>query len=170
MRRLPTFAAGLCLIAGACDPSTHPRAMSTPPLEPLRLSAPDPGYRLSAADRARVRPGFDPEALERLIAHIQPSLRRMILRGFLVPTPEEMTSDPPPNWIVELRDPNLDAVDPVLQRLLEDVYAPLWAEVPDEALFGWEITYYPGQERERARRRARNAEGGNRGPGRTLAG
>lgn len=133
--------------------------MNQPPFPPLRLDAPEPGYRLGAAERARVHPDCDPDALERLMAMIQPGLREMLLRNFLAAPPEE-TPAVPPGWhsIAELRDPNTGAADPVLQALLEDVYAPAWEQVPDEDLEIPGLRGVPGQERARERRQAQRRQ------------
>jgi hypothetical protein len=132
--------------------------MNPPKLPPLRLTRPDPAYRLSPTDRVRVRPGFDVDALEKLMGMISPPLRAQILRSFLILTTEELASGPRPGWLTQLNDPHTGEADPVLQAVLGEVYAPLWDELPDEALEIPNYTFYPGRERAKERREARRRE------------
>lgn len=110
--------------------------MTSPDAEPMRLEAPDPGFQLSPEDRAMLAPGFDVNALERLLKQIRPDLRREILSYFQVGKSG--------GHLIEIHDPDLQAV-------LEEVWAPFWDNVPDEAL---EADWYrmPGREIAKARR------------------
>ena len=110
--------------------------MKEPVDHPLALGEPDLTYRLSPEDVARVVPGFDVDALERLLRRIRADMRGAILREFQLPAPGE----PDPGGISAF-------TEPVLNPLLEEVWATMWEEEPDEFL----------------------AEGASSMPGRTLA-
>lgn len=116
---------------------------------PLRLAAPTQGYRIDPALRARVFKGFDADALERLLAHVAPERRAEILSYFLVPdNPEPARS----------RGQLIQIKDPLLQPLLEEVWAPMWDYVGATDADIEANTYdYPGREIARARRVARAA-------------
>lgn len=157
-RRNLLLAAAIAVLASGCEPGTQSQIMSSPPLKPLRLATPDPSFRLSPEDRARVRSNFDADALERLMGMIHPDLRRQILRNFLLLEPHELEPGERQGWVTELYDPFTGQVDPVLQAVLEDVYAPLWDEVSDEALNTSHSYFYPGRERAKQRRAARQKE------------
>ena len=118
--------------------------MNTPEPLPLRLEVPDRTYRLSDADRAKLLPDFDAEALERLLAMTRPERRQEILKCFQVRENGERLGH-----LVGLEDPEL-------QKVLEEVWAPMWdavgatdAEIEANA-YGW-----PGREVARQRRTAR---------------
>lgn len=118
--------------------------MNTPEPLPLRLEVPDPSYRLSDADRAKLLPDFDAEALERLLGMTHPERRHHILKCFQVRENGERLGH-----LVGLEDPEL-------QKVLEEVWAPMWdavgatdAEIAANA-YGW-----PGREVARRRRAAR---------------
>lgn len=96
-----------------------------------RLDHPDPDFRLSAEQRASVAPGFDVDALERLLAAVHPELRLPILSDFQTP--------PPGVFLGPMR-----FEDPALQDLLHEVWAPRWEGVPDERLDDPELSPYPG--------------------------
>lgn len=116
--------------------------MTSPGAAPLRLEAPDPAFRLSAADRAAVAPTFDADALERLLRQVRPEMRGEILSHFQVGKGAR-------GHLVEIFDPQLQAI-------LEEVWAPFWDDAPDQAL---EENWYrmPGREIAKARRAAARA-------------
>ena len=117
--------------------------------EPLRLTEPDHGYRLTAADRAGVRPGFDVEALERLLQAIRPEMRPEILAHF------QFHEEPTPTRYGHL----VQFHDPELQPLLEEVWAPMWDAVnaTDDDIA--RDTYgFPGREVAIKRRAARKRD------------
>lgn len=119
--------------------------MTSPDAEPLRLEQPDATYRLSASDRERLAPGFDAEALERLLRQIRPSMRGEILAHFQIPTAGQAQGH-----LVEIHDAQLQAI-------LEEVWAPMWDDAPDEAVEeGW--YRMPGLEIARQKRLARARE------------
>jgi hypothetical protein len=119
--------------------------VTSPDAEPLRLEHPDTAYRLSADDRAKLAPGFDAEALERLLRQIRPSMRSEILAHFQIPPAGQGQGQ-----LVEIHDVRLQAI-------LEEVWAPMWDDAPDEALEeGW--YRMPGLEIARQRRFARARE------------
>lgn len=97
--------------------------MTEPAYQPLALRVSDAGYRLSAEDRARVVPGFDPDALERLLRRVRPDMREEILREFQLPRPGE----PIPGGIHEFTEPELNP-------LLEEVWATMWEDESDDFL------------------------------------
>lgn len=118
--------------------------MNSPEPLPLRLEAADPTHRLSEADRAKLLPDFDAEALERLMAMTRPERRQEILKHFQVRGDGERLGH-----LVGLDDPEL-------QKVLEEVWAPMWdhvgatdAEIKANA-YGW-----PGREVAKQRRDAR---------------
>jgi hypothetical protein len=134
--------------AMACEQS-HLPTMITPSPSPIRSAVPDAAYRLGASERARIISGFDPEALERLLARITPSRRAEVLRYFQVREDRSVRL----GMLVSLADAEL-------QPLLEEVWAPMWDEVgaTDEQIA--QNTYaYPGREIALARRAARKHEG-----------
>lgn len=116
---------------------------------PLRLATPTQGYRIDPALRAKVFKGFDVDALERLLAHVTPERRGEILSYFLVP-------DNPPTG--RSRGQLIQIKDPLLQPMLEEVWAPVWDYVGATDADIEANTYdYPGREIARARRAARAA-------------
>lgn len=136
-----TLAAVLFLLA-ACE---RPQAlvMSSPEMRPLRLAAPEHGFRLDPHERAKVVAGFDVDALERLLGMVRPDMRKEILRHFQPGEPGERR-----------RGALTEFFDPQLQAVLEEVWAPMWDDAPIEALEeGW--YYYPGREIARQRRAAK---------------
>ena len=143
MRPSLVLAAAMVVAAGACD---LPRRAIMAPQEPrsFRLPVPDPDYHLSASDRAQVRHGFDPDALERLLANVEPAVRPMILQSFQWPKPGE-----PADNVMRLGDPSL-------QPLLDEVWAPMWDLFPPDAI-DTETKDFPGREIARQRRAARGA-------------
>jgi hypothetical protein len=117
----PFATAALLLLVG-CERPTYGITMNVPP-RPLRLAAPDATYRLSAGDRAKVQEGFDVDALERLVGMVRPDMRQELLVHFQVGD----EGGPRRGRIVQM-------IDPELQRVLEEVWAPMWDGVPDEVL------------------------------------
>lgn len=118
--------------------------MSTPEPLPLRLPVADAGYRLSDADRAKLLPGFDAEALERLLAMVRSGMRRQILACFQ--KPETAGSH---GHLTVLRDPEL-------QSVLEEVWAPVWDAVrATDAELEADVYGFPGREIAMRRRAAR---------------
>jgi hypothetical protein len=84
---------------------------------PLRLTVADASYRLSHVERAKVLPGFDANALERMLAMVRVDLRQPILKHFQRREKGERLGH-----LVQLHDS-------ALQALLEEVWAPMWDEV-----------------------------------------
>lgn len=123
----------------------HPAyAMNSPDALPLRLSVADHGYHLTAADRAKIRPGFDAEALQTLLRVVHPELRSEILAHF--------------QWIDDgvRRGLLVQFHDAELQPLLEEVWAPMWDEVKATDADLAENTYgFPGRQIAIQRREAR---------------
>lgn len=116
--------------------------MAAPDPAPLRLAVADAAFRLTAAERAKIAPGFDPDALERLLAHIRPDLRPEILSYF--------DAGGGRGQLIEIHDPHLQAV-------LEEVWAPMWEDASERALDeGW--FNMPGREIAKARRDKRRPE------------
>jgi hypothetical protein len=118
--------------------------------EPLRLAASDQLYRLSADDRARVRPGFDADALERLLQAIRPDMRQEIVGHFQF----HGESSPRYGHLMQFHDSQL-------QPLLEEVWAPMWDELnaTDEEIER-DAYGYPGREIALQRRAARRGGAG----------
>ena len=141
MRPSLVLAAAMVVAFGACD---QPRRAIMAPQEPrsFRLPVPDPDFHLSASERARVRQGFDPDALERLLANLEPAVRPMILHSFQLPKPGE-----PADNVMRMGDPSL-------QPLLDEVWAPMWDLFPPDAI-DKETKDFPGREIARQRRAAR---------------
>ncbi|HEU0053222.1 MAG TPA: hypothetical protein VFQ39_08585 [Longimicrobium sp.] len=138
----------LCAVAVlfACE-RTSVTPTASPDPRPLRLAAPERGFRLTTAERASIAEGFDVDALERLLARVRPDMRPTILAYFR--ETEEGES----------RGQLLQIFDPELQPILEEVWAPMWDDVPDDALEkrlydipGWHIAR---QRREERRAKAR---------------
>lgn len=123
--------------------------MSIPPPPEFLLPEPDAAYRLSAAERAKVRPEFDADALERLLAAVVPEVRPMLLRGFQWPEAGQ-----PVSHIVKRGDASLTP-------LLDEVWAPYWDLLPEE-MINLEDKDFPGRELARERRRARDRDGVDR--------
>lgn len=108
----------------------------------IRLPEPDQRFRLSESERAQVRPGFDSDALERLLANVVPIVRPGILKSFLQPPPGQ-----PADLLVQMGDPTL-------QPLLDEVWAPMWDHLPHDAI-NTETKNFPGRELARQRRAER---------------
>jgi hypothetical protein len=119
--------------------------VTSPDAEPLRLEVPDFAFRFTHEDRASLAPHFDADALERLLRQVRPDMRGEILPSFQI-------GKGPGGHLVEIHDPHLQAV-------LEEVWAPFWNDVPDQAL---EENWYrmPGREIAMGRRAAARADAG----------
>lgn len=118
--------------------------MTTPSNQSARLNVADPAFRLTAEQRASIEPGFDVDALERLLAVLHPDLRVPVLGDF-------QRNRLAPN---EIGGGLMKFEDPVLQALLDQVWAPRWEGVPDEWLDDPEFRRFPGQEIAKRRRNA----------------
>jgi len=147
-RRRLAMLAGCVLAATGCEPRAQGITMDVTP-KPLRLEVPTPGYRLDPGLRAKVFPGYDVDALERLLSRVTPERRSEILSFFLVP--DNPGDNRGRGLLMVIKDGDL-------QALLEEVWAPMWDYVgaTDEDIttnaYG-----YPGREIARARRAARAA-------------
>jgi len=82
---------------------------------------------LSDAERAGLRPGIDLDALESLLTLLPADVRQLVLQTFARPMNAEQTFDPSPSAGKTWLPPDLVFADPVLQDLVEQVVAPLWA-------------------------------------------
>ena len=144
--RRVALAAALVVAASGCEPRAQGITMDVTP-KPLRLEVPTTDYRIDPVVRAKVFPGFDVDALDRLLSRVTPARRSEILSYFLVPdNPQENKGK---GLLMVIKDPELQAV-------LEEVWAPMWDHVgaTDEEIA--QNTYgYPGREIARARRAAR---------------
>lgn len=133
------------LLLAACE--RHSPPFHAPMPEPIRLSSPDPNFRLTESQRARVPANrYDADALERLLAEIRPGVRMEILEHFMVKGR--------PGRLVEFHDASL-------QPLLDAVWAPLWRNATDAEVDA-DIYGLPGRETTRARRAAERRK--NAGP------
>ncbi|HEV2150505.1 MAG TPA: hypothetical protein VGR37_24105 [Longimicrobiaceae bacterium] len=111
---------------------------------PLRLPRADPAYRLDGADRAKMLPGFDADALERLLAMVRPDRRREVLAHF-----QKREDGERARHLVALDDPEL-------QGMLEEVWAPVWDAVQaTDAELAADVYGFPGREIAMQRRAAR---------------
>jgi hypothetical protein len=135
----------LCLLTlalAACEHVGKGVTLAMPSNQSARLDVPDPEFRLTAEQRSKVQPGFDVNALERLLATLHPDLRMPILSDF------QIQEDLVGGGIVKFEDP-------VLQALLEEVWAPRWEKVPDEWLDDEDSRRFPGRNIAKMRRAAR---------------
>jgi len=114
---------------------------TSPDPRTIRLEAPDQSFRLTPEERASIRPGFDVDALERLLAAIEAPVRPFLLSRFQAPPPGEA----PRIWV--------KMGDAALQPLLDEVWAPVYEMHPD--MIDKEPKEYPGRELARQRRDAR---------------
>jgi hypothetical protein len=110
---------------------------------PLHLGEPDPTFALTDEVRRTILPGFDLDALERLLARTRPEFRDALLEGFQ-PTDGPGFSTGP-----------LIIPDPILQDLLHEVWALRWEHFSEDAWDDPDTDRYPGKEIARARRNAR---------------
>lgn len=132
-------------MAASCE-HAQGNLMTTPDMRPLRMEVPDRGFRLGVEERARVVPDVDPDALERLLGMVRPDARAEMLRLFQYPAAGERFA-----YLFEFTEPELQAV-------LEEVWAPAWADVPDELLESGGLPH-PGREVELRRRAERKRRG-----------
>jgi hypothetical protein len=88
--------------------------------ESISLDTPDESFRLRVAERARINPMYDPDALERLLQLVHPDHRMDILAHFIEPFGGKRRG-----LLVEIFDPKLDA-------LPDPVWAPMWKNATDE--------------------------------------
>lgn len=117
----------------------------------ISLNTPDPSFRLDAAERANIGEMYDPDALERLLALVQPDKRAEILAHFQIQPADGQRR----GFLVELLDPRL-------QPLLDAVWAPLWRNATDEEIDA-NIYGLPG--RAAAKRQRGTADGRRRDTG-----
>ena len=145
MRRsiLTILTLGTVLAAGGCE-RNHEVVMGTPTPRMMRMATADPTYRLNAEERNKVLPGFDADALERLLSVVPPDARQGLMRHF-----QQRDKGENLGVLVEMSDPRL-------QPLLEEVWAPMWDEIgaTDEQLEGNHFGY-PGRQIAKDRRAAR---------------
>jgi hypothetical protein len=95
----------------------------------MALPTPDRNYHIGAAPRSRLKPGVDADALERLLQYFPAESRASHLDMFSIREVPTDTDGQAPDVTV------LDRIsDPVLQQLLEEVWQPFWAALPDAAL------------------------------------
>lgn len=134
------------LASGGCERANE-AIMSKPGPVPLRLVVPDPAYRLDASERAKVFPGFDVAALERLLGMVRPELRQEILKPF-----QQREKGERVGHLMQIHDAEL-------QEVLEEVWAPMWDEVQaTDAQIEANHFGFPGRRIAKARREAgRNA-------------
>ena len=104
----------------------------------IRLDTPDHTFRLTPAERRSIREGFDLDALERLLAAVDPEARPILLQGFQQPGLAELEGG-------ELTTPPTRMGDPALQPLLDEVWAPAWERFAPDMLDGNGLNY-PGKE------------------------
>jgi len=139
MRRTSlALAAAVAIGLGGCD-QPHREIMAPQNPRSIRLAAPDATFHLTESERAQLRPGFDADALESLLAHVRPEVRPTILSSFVQPPPGE-----PAGVLVKMGDP-------ALQPLLDAVWAPMWELMPRDAI-DREDKDFPGRELARQRR------------------
>ncbi|HEX5727591.1 MAG TPA: hypothetical protein VFX98_19115 [Longimicrobiaceae bacterium] len=103
---------------------------------------PDPSFRLTASDRARLLPWYDADALERLLSMYPAAERSGILENFQMPEPGQQRG-----LLVQVGHPQLQAI-------LDEVWVPFWETYTDEEIDA-EPGNFPG--RELAKRKRRNA-------------
>lgn len=104
-------------------------------LPPFRLSEPDPSFSLSAETRKTIQQGYDLDALERLLAWVHPDARAIVLEGFQPPTEPGV-----------LGGAVMMIADPLLQELLNEVWAPRWEWVPKDLWDHPDFARWPGKE------------------------
>ena len=143
MRALTLLTTAAVLAVSGCE-RTPGALMSAPGPVPYRLARPDTDYRLTPEERARVPRGYDVNALERLLGMIDPGERPEMLAAFQY-NPEQAESG---EWEAVVR-----INDPVLQAVLEEVWAPYWDHYTDEQI-DREVGWLPGREVAKRRRAA----------------
>ena len=148
MRRLTiTLTPLVALVLGACE-RTQGTLMNSPDPIPLRLQVADQGYHLTAEDRARIRPGFDAGALQKLLRAVRPEMRAEILAHF------QLVDDGVRRGLL------VQFHDAALQPLLDEVWAPMWDEVKASDDDIRQNTYgFPGRQLAMERRAARRRSG-----------
>jgi hypothetical protein len=104
------------VVAFGCD--LQRANLPMPADNPIRAAVPAINFHLTPTQRERVSPGFDVDALERLLAQVVPARRQEILSYFLKPEP----NTPRGGMLTHIKDPEL-------QALLEEVWAPVWDQV-----------------------------------------
>lgn len=115
--RIILQAVAAALLVAGCD--RHQEVVMTAPRpNTVRLPAADVHFRLTPEERASLRPGFDADALERLLAAIEPGARPDLLRSFQMPEPGERVRN------------TVQMGDPELQPLLDEVWLPFWESQP----------------------------------------
>lgn len=122
----PWFALGtLALLAAGCEHGA-PSAVSVPPPASGTPAA------LSAGARAQLENTVDLEAMDRLLATMSPEERERFLESFA--DAEWAASG---RRDVETRDVSVTVRfgDPERQRLLEQMWAPFWSQLPASALY-----------------------------------
>lgn len=144
--RLLSLAVTGLLATSACE-RLPPTAMTPMPMS-VSLNSPDEAFRLTAAERANVPDIFDADALERLLAWAQPDKRPEILAHFQIQPADG-----------QHRGHLVEFLDPRLQPLLEEVWAPLWRNATDQEI---EANIYglPGRMVAKQRREARGRDNG----------
>lgn len=130
-----------CLALAACETANLAAGGPDPQYTPLVLVRRDAGFRLTELQRRQVRPGFDLDALERLLAHVPAEHRDSLFLAFRAPRGNEVRE----LWYLG---------DPALQELLEQVWAPQWDRVP-LAVIEADQSERPGKRVAIERRRAR---------------
>lgn len=150
-RVVPPMLLVVCALSACADrpgPLDHREGAVNPPNEhTIRLETPDASFRLTAEERADVRDGFDVDALERLLAAVEPDARPTILDTFRRPSPEDLQAG-------RLSTPATRMGDPALQPLLDEVWAPAWERFAPEGLDDPSLNY-PGKQLARERRTLR---------------
>jgi len=104
-----------------------PQVSTTGCIVPLPTA--DYNYHIDPGTRSRLQPGVDADALERLLQYFPAESRPLHLEMF---SSRDVVVDG------DGRAPDLAVLDrishPVLQQLLEEVWQPFWASVPDTEL------------------------------------
>jgi hypothetical protein len=125
----------------ACETANMAAGGVDPNYTPLVMVRRDAGFRLTEVQRQQVRPGFDLDALERLLAHVPAERRDSLFVAFSAPQGNEVRE----LWYLG---------DPALQELLEQVWAPVWDRVPLSVIEA-DKSERPGKRLAIERRRAR---------------
>lgn len=126
----------------ACETANVAAGGPDPRYTPLVMMRGDVTFRLTDAQRDQVRPGFDVDALERLLAHVPAERRDSLFVTFTIPTGNEVRE----LWYLG---------DPALQELLEVVWVPMWDRVPTQVIEA-DKSERPGKRLAVERRRARS--------------
>jgi hypothetical protein len=133
MRQRQLYAAFLLALLGACIRQEGVLMSEGKSSRPER----DASYRLGAAERARIAPMFDADALEELLQLTPPAARASLLRAF-DPAVLSNAATPSASGTARQALPDMSALtrvsDPVLQEVLERVWAPHWAHLSLEQL------------------------------------